>query len=302
MSSKQVPSITSSSNTSSSTPHDTDLTPSPTSSDEPDTKYSISITMESEKPEIMEEGKHKDDVALPNDSEPATGDAEVVQKETPEPISKYKAKCSKGRKDKQKKVKKVVKKDPPVDLESDSSSEDSSSSSDDSSESDSDEEDKKSKRQKTKWKQAVKKKMAKKMAKKYKKASSNSSSSELDSSSDSSGSDSSSEEESQRKRRKKKTKKAASDESEEEDEVPEPELPVEEAAAAELDNDKLKDIATLLQLLAQQSAKAIRPPAPPPVQVATPAIPPPIRSRTRSELLALRMAKQKELAEANKVC
>lgn len=303
MSSKQAPSIISSSNTPSSTPHDTDLTPSPTSSDDRDTKYNISITMESNKPEIVEESKHKDDVALPNDGEPATGDAEEIQKETPEPISKKKVKCTKGRKDKQKKVKKVGKKASPVDSASDSSSEDSSSSSDDSSDSDSDEEDKKSKRQKSKWKQALKKMMAKKMAKKYKKATSDTSS-ESDSSSDSSDSDSSSEEESQRKRRKKKSKKAAetSDDSEEEAEVDEPKVPVEETAAPVLDTDiKLKDIATFLQLLTQQSAIASPPPAPPAVQVATPASPSPARPRTRRELVALKLAKQKELAEATKV-
>ncbi|TID26350.1 hypothetical protein E6O75_ATG00843 [Venturia nashicola] len=259
--------------------------------------------MESNKPDVVEEAKHKDDVALPNEGEPATGDAEIIQKETPVPITKQKAKRSKARKHKQKKVKKGSKKDSPVDSASESSSEDSSSSSSESSDSESDEGDKMSKRQKSKWKQAAKKLMAKKKAKKFKNPVSDTSSSGSDSSSVSSGSDSSSEEESKSKRRKKKSKKAteASDESEGETEAAEAELPVEEAAAPGLDTDiKLKAITTFLQLLTQQSATAT-PPAPPAVPVGTPAIPPPARPRTRRELQALKLAKQKEVAEANKV-
>ncbi|KAE9986895.1 hypothetical protein EG328_004337 [Venturia inaequalis] len=258
--------------------------------------------MESSKPEIVEEGKHKDDVALPNAGEPAAKEIEAIQKETSEPISKKKVKCSKGRKDKQKKVKKGGKKDSPVDSESSSSSEDSSSSSEDSSDSDSDDGGKKSKRQKSKWKQAVKKRMTKKMVKKYKKATSDTSSSESDSSSGSSDSDSSSEKESQRKRRKKRSKKAAtSDESEEEAEAAEAELSVEVAAAPVLDTDiKLKAITTFLQLLTQKNETATPPPAPLALQDAIPAIPPPGRPRTRRELQALKLAKQRELAEENK--
>ncbi|QDS71139.1 hypothetical protein FKW77_009891 [Venturia effusa] len=255
--------------------------------------------MESVKPEAKEEGKHKDEVALPNDGEPATGDIEVTQKETPEPISKQKVKCPKGRKNKQETAKKGSKKDSVVDSQSDSTSDDSSSSSDDSSDPDSDEEDKKTKRRKSKWKQAVKRMMAKKMAKKYKKATSVQSSSESDSSSDS---ESSSDEDSQRNRRKQKSKQmAANDESEEKFGALEPDVPVEAAAAAELDTTiKLKDIATLLRLLTQQTSTATRPLFPPPVQVTTPAIAPPVKPRTRKEILALKTAKQKEPAEANK--
>lgn len=301
MSSKQATSI-SSSNTTSSTPHHTELTPSPTSSDDRDTKYNISITMDSSKPELVEEAKHKEDA---KDGEPATAEADIIPKESPEPISKQKVKCPKGRKDKQKKVKKVGKKDLPVDSGSDSSSEDSSSSSEDSSASDSDEDDKKSKRQKSKWKQAVKKMMNKKMAKKYKKAVSDTSSSESDSSSDSSDSDSSSEEELQRKRRKKKTKKAAaaaSDESEEENEETEAELPIEETGPPTLDTDnKLKALNTILQCLMQPTAAATPPPAPPAIENATTAVPPSVRPRTRRELKASKLAKQKELADAKKV-
>lgn len=303
MSSKQVPAIISSSNTTASTPHDTDLTPSPTSSDDRSPKYNISITMDSGSPETVEEGKQKDELKVPVESEPSTGAAEVIQKEASESPSKHKVKCPKAQNEKQKKGKKIGKKGLQVESESsDSSSENSTSNSDTSSDSDSDEEEKKSKRQKAKWKQASRKKIAKKMAQKYKRSGNDSSSSESGSSSDSSDSDSSSSEDAQRKRRKRKIKKVASDESEEEAEVPQPKLPVGVVAAAEIDTGiSLKDIAALLQLLAQRGATATRPPAAPPVQPPPPAIPP-APPRTRRELLALQLAKQKELAETSKVC